>query len=104
MAFFYKYWDRVAPSGNGYRTAIPTIKRTLISRLEKLGIECKLMPGFIRSLMGSYNLNPQMNLRQLNRRLHYLGWKDLDLDYHTWQLAIACYETEGCMVGQWDAH
>ena len=36
-----------------------------------------------------------MNYSQVNKRLHYLGWEDFDLDYHTLELAIACFEAEG---------
>jgi hypothetical protein len=35
-----------------------------------------------------------MNLLQVNKRLHLLGWDSFELDYHTLQLAIACFEAE----------
>ncbi len=35
-----------------------------------------------------------MNLDLANERLHYLGWKDFQLDEHTYQLVIACFEDE----------
>jgi len=53
------------------------------------------MPGFIRSLVNSCSNDPEMNLSQINRQLHYLGWNGIELDYHTLQLAIACLEEEG---------
>ena len=53
------------------------------------------MPGFIRSLVNSCSNDPQMSLSQINRRLRYLGWEGIELDYHTLQLAIACLEDEG---------
>ena len=31
----------------------------------------------------------------MNRRLNYLGWYDVELDYHTLQLAVARFEEEG---------
>jgi hypothetical protein len=33
-----------------------------------------------------------MNHLQTNKRMQLLGWDDFDLDYHTLQLAIACFE------------
>jgi hypothetical protein len=36
-----------------------------------------------------------MNHAQVNEQLHFLGWDDVELDYHTLQLAIACFEAEG---------
>jgi len=36
-----------------------------------------------------------MNLLQVNKRLHLLGWDSFELDYHTLQLAIAYFEAEG---------
>ena len=71
------------------------IKEILFQRLEKRGVDFNFMPGFIRSLVNSCRNDPQMNLAQINRRLHYLGWDGIKLDYHTLQLAIACLENEG---------
>ena len=71
------------------------IKRTLIRRLEKKGLESDLIPSFIRSLANSYVVNPQMNVTQVNQKLQYLGWAGVDVDYHTFQLALACFEDEG---------
>ncbi len=66
----------------------------LRERLEKQGIEPGVIPGFIRSLANTILVNPHMNLLQVNRRLHLLGWDNFELDYHTLQLAIACFEAE----------
>jgi hypothetical protein len=71
------------------------IKEILFQRLEKNGVDFNFMPGFIRSLVNSCRNDPDMNLRQINRRLRYLGWHGIELDYHTLQLAIACLELEG---------
>jgi hypothetical protein len=35
-----------------------------------------------------------MNHLQINKRLHFLGWDDFEMDYHTLQLAKACFEAE----------
>ena len=71
------------------------IKEILFQRLAKNGVDFNFMPGFIRSLVNSCSSDPEMNLSQINRRLHYLGWQGIELDYHTLQLAIACLEDEG---------
>ena len=71
------------------------IKQTLIQRLEKKGLESDLIPSFIRSLANSYVVNPQMNVSQVNQKLQYLGWAGVEVDYHTFQLALACFEDEG---------
>jgi hypothetical protein len=71
------------------------IKRTLIRRLENKGLESDLIPSFIRSLANSYVVNPQMSATQVNQKLQYLGWAGVDVDYHTFQLALACFEDEG---------
>jgi len=36
-----------------------------------------------------------MNLLQGNKQLHLLGSYSAELDYHTLELAIACFEDEG---------
>lgn len=51
--------------------------------------------GFILSLKSCLIDNPNMNNFQINKRLQFLGWDDFELDYHTLQLAIACFEAEG---------
>jgi hypothetical protein len=71
------------------------IKEILFQRLENKGIDLKFVPGFIRTLANSFWAEPDMTLSQINRRLHYLGWAEVELDYHTWQLTIACLEDCG---------
>jgi len=36
-----------------------------------------------------------MNLLQVNKQLHLLGWDSFELDYRTLELATACFEAEG---------
>jgi hypothetical protein len=71
------------------------IKQILINRLEKNGLELCLIPGFMRTLATSFINNPDSSLLQINEKLHYLGWDEFDIDYHTLQLAIVCIEAEG---------
>ena len=67
----------------------------LVKRLEKKGIEPSIIHRFIRDLANTILSNPHMNLLQVNKRLHLLGWGSFELDYHTLQLAIAYFEAEG---------
>lgn len=70
------------------------IKRILTQRLEKKGVEKSKIPGLLRDLANFDFVNPHVNLLYINQRMHYLGWHDLKMDYHTLQLAIACLEEE----------
>jgi len=72
-----------------------SIDNILISRLEKHGVETSLIPGFIRSLANAFLINPCMTHCQANKRLKYLGWYDIELDYHTLLLARLCFEAKG---------
>ena len=69
--------------------------KVLIRRLEMKGLEKGEIPGFVWSLKSCLLDKPEMNCFQVNKRLQYLGWDDFVLDYHTLQLAIACFEA-GC--------
>jgi hypothetical protein len=71
------------------------VDRKLVHKLIESGIEPSLIPGFIRSLANAYLIDPQMSHGQANQRLKYLGWDDVELDYHTLQLAITSLETKG---------
>jgi hypothetical protein len=71
------------------------LKQILIKRLENKGIGLSIIPCFIRDLANSLLIDPNMTFFQVNKRLHYLGWNDFDLDYQTLQLTIACFEFEG---------
>lgn len=71
------------------------IKLTLIRRLEKKGLDSNLIPSFVRSLANCYVVNPHLSLSQVNRQLQYLGWEGVEMDYHTLQLILSCFEDEG---------
>jgi hypothetical protein len=73
---------------------LPDNKQTLMRRLESKGLEKSTIPGFMWSLKRCLRDNPDMNHLEANQRLQFLGWDNLDLDYHTLQLAIANFEAE----------
>ena len=66
------------------------IKQILLHRLKTIVVEPNLISGLMKALAVFFYLNPNMSLSQVNERLHYLGWNDIELDYHTYQLAIEC--------------
>ena len=74
------------------RTAI--IKETLIDELKGKGINNEIIPRFIKDLSYSFQIDPSVSLSDVNERLHFLGWEDVELDYHTLQLAIASFERD----------
>ena len=67
----------------------------LIKRLEEKGIEPIMIYGFIRDLTNAILVTPHMNLLQVNKQLNFLGWDSFELDYHTLELATACFGAKG---------
>jgi len=67
-------------------------EKNLIRRLEGMGIEAGIIPGFIRNLANIILFNSSLSLFQINKKMHLLGWDGVELDYHTLQLALACFE------------
>jgi hypothetical protein len=70
------------------------IKETLINELQGEGINNEIIPRFIKDLAYSFQIDPSVSLSDVNDRLHFLGWEDVELDYHTLQLAIASFERD----------
>ena len=71
------------------------VDKKLIHKLLENGIEPSLIPGFIRSLVNACLITPDMSHCQANKRLKYLGWDDIQIDYHTLQLALNSLENKG---------
>jgi hypothetical protein len=65
------------------------LKEILVQRLEDKGIGRQAAPGFIRNLTNILSEYPLLSLGEVNRIMQYLGWQDVDLDYHTFQLVLA---------------
>lgn len=68
------------------------IEKTLINELKGKGIENNIIPRFLKDVAYSFQINPSVSLSDVNDRLHFLGWEEVELDYHTLQLAIASFE------------
>jgi hypothetical protein len=67
-------------------------EKILMQRLKGKGLEYNAIPAFIRNLSNSIEGNYQINLRQINKQLHLLGWNEFELDDYTFQLIIAHLE------------
>jgi hypothetical protein len=75
------------------------LRQLLVQRLSHKGLEKNLIPGFLRSLANSIDISQNPNFTLISRHMRHIGWDDIDLDYHTFELARNCLEAEG-FVGQ----
>ena len=73
------------------------IEKILIQQLEKKGIGQKIFPRFIKDLINSRFNDPNISLIQVKNHMNSLGWEDINLDYHTFQLAMAYVENNNIM-------
>ena len=71
------------------------LRQLLIQRLSHKGLEKNLIPGFLRSLANSINMVQNQNFSLINKHMRHMGWDDIELDYHTFELARNCLEAEG---------
>ena len=69
-----------------------SIYEVLSRRLRREGVTLLSMPLLIKDLMHAFSLNPSIECSELNRRIHLLGWEDVEVDYHICELARAAYE------------
>ena len=74
--------------------SISNFKQMLVDCLEAKGFEKDTIPSFVRSMRICIDTDPKVNLLKVNRQLQFLGWNNIELDYHTLQIAIACFEAE----------
>ena len=61
----------------------------LLQRLTLKGIAPTTITRYIKDLTYTLATDTQMNLGEINRRLHLLGWYDFEIDEHTLQLILA---------------
>jgi len=78
--------------------SISEFKQILIAHLIAKGLEKETIPSFIRSMRIYLSNDPKINYLKANKHLHFLGWNDIEVDYHTFQLAIAYFEAEGIIT------
>ncbi len=61
----------------------------LLQRLAMKGIAPGTIPRFIQDLTYTLDIDAQMNIGEINRRLYLLGWYDVEVDEHTLQMILA---------------
>lgn len=70
------------------------LKPLLIDRLKSQGIDQALIPAFLKTLTGIFSSEPGIDVIQVNQKLNSLGWKEVAIDYHYLQIAIACLDVD----------
>jgi hypothetical protein len=70
------------------------LKLILINQLKSKGIDPALIPAFLKALTSLISSEPKIELAQVNRKMHSLGWNEVAIDYHCLQIAIASIETD----------
>jgi len=70
------------------------IEKILVNELKGKGIDNDIIPRFIKDMAYSFQIDPHVSLSDVNERLRFLGWEDVELDYHTLQLAVASFERD----------
>jgi hypothetical protein len=71
------------------------ITKTLINRLVDKGVEIKIIPALVRDTVNAISDNNQaQNLKELTRRIQFLGWYDFEFDEQTFQLIVANVEAQ----------
>lgn len=69
-------------------------KQILLDRLVKGGADPSSLSSILRALSKLLSSNPDIDPASANERLRYLGWHEVEVDYHILQLALACLEME----------
>ncbi|RJR31073.1 MAG: hypothetical protein C4576_32240 [Desulfobacteraceae bacterium] len=70
--------------------ASESIRRALFRQVAKKGMANSLIPHYLRELKKSIYIRPGKSHSEINEHMHYLGWREIDVDYHTFQLAKEC--------------
>ena len=70
------------------------LKPLLIDRLRSQGMDPSLIPAFLKALTSIISSEPGIELAQVNRKMHSLGWNEVTVDYYCLQIAIACLEAD----------
>jgi hypothetical protein len=69
-------------------------KQILSQRLIKGGADPSSLDSILKALSKMLSADPGLDPVAANERLRYLGWHEVEVDYHTLQLALACFEME----------
>jgi hypothetical protein len=69
-------------------------KQILLERLIKSGADPSSVNSILKALSKLLSSDPDIDPSAANERLRYLGWHEVEVDYHILQLALACFELE----------
>jgi len=58
-----------------------------------------MVSGFLQSLSNHFSAEPRMGLSEINQKLQTIGWNEIQLDYHTYELAKTWHERKKFPVG-----
>ncbi|MCU0560116.1 MAG: hypothetical protein MUD16_07965 [Desulfobacterales bacterium] len=70
------------------------LRQLFIDQLVKKGADPASLPGMLRALSKILSANPEIDTATANEKLCYLGWNEIQMDYHILQLALAYFESE----------
>lgn len=70
------------------------LKQILTANLLKKGVAAESLAGFLKTLAKILAAEPEIDAAAANARLRYLGWPEVEVDYHLLQIALACFESE----------
>jgi hypothetical protein len=70
------------------------LKQILLKRLIKGGADPSSLSSILKALSKLLSSDPDIDPAGANERLHYLGWPEVEVDYHVLQLALACFEMD----------
>jgi hypothetical protein len=68
------------------------LKQVLLERLVKKGADASHVDSLLKALSKILSEDPNIAPGIANERLSYLGWQEVQVDYHTLQLALAHFE------------
>ncbi len=68
-------------------------KDQLVKQLSHHGLAPDAVPGFMKIFSSSLDGDKTLTLNQVNQRITFLGWPDGEINYHTYQLALAYLES-----------
>jgi hypothetical protein len=71
---------------------VMNLKRILIERFEKKGVEPVLIPGLLKNILATLKDRPDITHEEVSEKLRYIGWNNFDLDENTMQFIIADHE------------
>lgn len=69
-------------------------KQVLLDRLVKKGADPSSLGSILKALSKILCEDPGVDPGAANERLRYLGWQEVQVDYHILQMALACFELQ----------